>query len=389
MAGELREDEVEMLRSMFGEDELAFPGYPEELFTFTLSILVDAPEGDPGAQVALELSCTLPDGYPQESTACVSVSCDRIRREQNDRLVEALNAALGELGPDEMQFLFAMEWVREHAAEYFGQAAAPSKKLTPAAAVGPKPVKGFMREWCSFVSLYKDSYISGPNRFEVMMSLACSRGLNITGMGISGKPGGLVAEGEENDLVEFMGLMRTEFFETLNPRGRKLTTRLQERWPLDAENDRYEAAVIIDRLRNDAYRSADRERTDTKFKPGEKERLEKQEAEDRARLDAWRAANKGRAMGDEEVEQLVAAGPPGGSYKCGNYIPCSAKGVYSKCGPEEPPTLEEVNAQRIFKDFTIFQGKEGFEAAYQDAAKIFKDMGRMDGFDSMFAYRFS
>lgn len=34
-----------------------------------------------------------------------------------------------------------------------------------------------------------------------------------------------MAEGEEADVVAFMELMRTEFFETLNPRGRKLTTR--------------------------------------------------------------------------------------------------------------------------------------------------------------------
>merc|ERR1719498_1830492 len=115
----------------------------------------------------------------------------------------------------------------------------------------PRKVKGFMREWCSFVSLYKDSYISGPNRFEVLTSLARERDLNITGLGISGKPGGLVVEGEEGDVEAFMVLMRTEFFETLNPRGRKLTTRLQERWPLDKEKDRFEAAEVVVRLKND------------------------------------------------------------------------------------------------------------------------------------------
>lgn len=76
-------------------------------------------------------------------------------------------------------------------------------------------------------SRYKDSYCSGPNRFEVMTALARERELNITGLGIAGKPGGLVVEGQEHDVVRFMELMRTEFFETLNPRGRKLTTRLQ------------------------------------------------------------------------------------------------------------------------------------------------------------------
>merc|ERR1719352_153693 len=104
-----------------------------------------------------------------------------------------------------------------------------------------------------------------------MTKLARQRGLNITGMGIAGKPGGMVVEGEEGDVTEFMELMRTEFFETLNPRGRKLTTRLREQWPLDAENDRFEAAEVAHKLGTDAYRQADRAALQSggkaKFKP--------------------------------------------------------------------------------------------------------------------------
>lgn len=43
-----------------------------------------------------------------------------------------------------------------------------------------------------------------------MTALARERGLDITGMGIAGKPGGLVVEGQEEDVVQFMELMRTE-----------------------------------------------------------------------------------------------------------------------------------------------------------------------------------
>eukprot|EP00239_Pterosperma_sp_CCMP1384_P002017 CAMPEP_0197852388 /NCGR_PEP_ID=MMETSP1438-20131217/20470_1 /TAXON_ID=1461541 /ORGANISM="Pterosperma sp., Strain CCMP1384" /LENGTH=58 /DNA_ID=CAMNT_0043466423 /DNA_START=96 /DNA_END=269 /DNA_ORIENTATION=- len=58
-------------------------------------------------------------------------------------------------------------------------------------------------------------------------------------------------------------------------------------------------------------------------------------------------------MGDDEKDMLLAAGPPHG---------CTAMGVYTKCGScEEPPSPEEIDAQRIFDDFTVFQGKEGFE----------------------------
>jgi len=72
-----------------------------------------------------------------------------------------------------------------------------------------------MREWCSFVGLYKGygSAHSGIDRFELITGFATGRGLNITGMGIAGKPGGLVVEGEESDVAEFMKLMRTEFFQ--------------------------------------------------------------------------------------------------------------------------------------------------------------------------------
>jgi hypothetical protein len=60
-----------------------------------------------------------------------------------------------------------------------------------AAELGPsaEPAQlGLMREWCSFAALYKDSYCSGPNRFEVMTALATERGLGITGLAIAGKP---------------------------------------------------------------------------------------------------------------------------------------------------------------------------------------------------------
>jgi hypothetical protein len=40
-------------------------------------------------------------------------------------------------------------------------------------------------------------------------------------------------------------------------------------------------------------------------------------------------------------------------------------------------------------DVMVLQGKEGYEASYQESAKIFKEMGRFDGFDAMFTFRFS
>eukprot|EP00927_Polykrikos_kofoidii_P055405 TRINITY_DN49665_c0_g1_i1.p1 TRINITY_DN49665_c0_g1~~TRINITY_DN49665_c0_g1_i1.p1 ORF type:complete len:381 (+),score=84.12 TRINITY_DN49665_c0_g1_i1:60-1202(+) len=370
-----REAEVEVLRSMFTEEELRFPDDFEPFF-FTLQVLVEDAEG--GDDVTCELSIFLPPGFPGVA-AEISVGCDKIRRAQNDVLKKALYTALGDVAEGELQVLFVVEWIKENLATYYSAITSLAATSASGSSPAPRRPKGFMREWCSFVSLYKDSYISGPNRFEVMISLARERGLNITGMGIAGKPGGMVCEGEEGDLVEFMELMRTVFFETLNPRGRKLTTRLQERWPLDDELDRFEAAEVVCRLRDDAYRAEAREKVLTKFKAGEKERLEKFEADDRARLQRWEAKT-GRKMDDAEASKLVEAGPP---------AKCTTQGIYDRCGCEAPPTLDEIEAHRLFKDFTVFTGKEGFEASYQEAAKIFKELGRMDGFDAMFTYRFS
>lgn len=384
-----RWSEIEILQSMFiSGEELKFPDV-EDLYYFVLQLSLDANDGSDPA--LCELSCSLPPGYPA-IPADYSITCERIRRSQNDRLKTDLLNMLQELGEGEMQVLAAIEWLKDNASRYFAQETAAScsgyeRQVTPT----QREPKGFMREWCSFVSLYlsiaqvgsvtwrnsKSLLLYSPPP-QVMTSLARGRGLNITGMGIAGKPGGMVAEGEEGDVVEFMELMRTEFFETLNPRGRKLTTRLQERWPLDDEQERYEAAQVMQKLKNDAYRAAEREAGVIK-KQGEKERLEKQELEDRALLKAWEQKTK-RTLEDAEVEALLEAGPPS---------KCKTPGIYKQCGCEEPPTPQEIERQRLFQDFTIFTGKAGFEASYQEAAKIFKELGRMDGFDAMFTYRFS
>ena len=36
-----------------------------------------------------------------------------------------------------------------------------------------------------------------------------------------------------------------------------------------------------------------------------------------------------------------------------------------------------------------WQGKEGYERSYEEAGALFKSMGKSDGFDAMFSFRFS
>mmetsp|Transcript_74365 Transcript_74365/g.123301 ORF Transcript_74365/g.123301 Transcript_74365/m.123301 type:complete len:370 (+) Transcript_74365:69-1178(+) len=360
--------EMEALGSMYADEEMTF----HDVFRFTIKLLVDDPEG----QVGVEVACTLPDGYP-EVNASFSLTCDRISRKQSDQMLECLIAEL----PEENQVLFALDWIRDNATSYF----CLTEQASPKKASESKTVKGFMREWCSFVGLYKGygAAHSGVDRFQFITDLACGRGLNITGMGIAGKPGGLVVEGEEADVVEFMRLMRTEFFQHVSTHSKKLTTRLQERWPLDVENEKFEAAEVMDRIRKDAYRTADRADESKKFKAGERERLEQQEAGDKARLQAWKDANKNQELTDAEVDALVAAGPP---------AKCTTKGIYFKCGCEEPPTLEEVNSRRCFQDFTILPNLEEGHALPPDLrtfSKLCKDRGLTTGFHETFDYRFS
>ena len=47
-------------------------------------------------------------------------------------------------------------------------------------------------------------------------------------------------EGGKGDVEEYMRLIRTEFFETLNPRGRKITVRLEEELPEDEHTEKFE-----------------------------------------------------------------------------------------------------------------------------------------------------
>jgi hypothetical protein len=93
-------------------------------------------------------------------------------------------------------------------------------------------------------------------------------------------------------------------------------------------------------------------------------------------------AQRRGAMVPAEIAQLVAAGPPDR---------CTTPGVYPHCGLacEAAPSAGEVASRRLFKDFSVLTGKEGYERSYEEAGALFKSMGKSDGFDAMFSFRFS
>eukprot|EP00729_Bicosta_minor_P003636 gene3636-6837_t len=410
-----RADEMEVLQAIFPPDELTIIAAAPYYFRITLTCSGDATEDEDDAGMVCEATFTLPTGYPAALPLELTLECDQIPYPRLSEIIATLHVTFPVDG--EMKVWEMCEWLKENAAKYGGvDSGGGGDSNHQSQDDEARPCGGFMREWCSFVSLYEQSYCKGDTRFVVMIKLARDRGLNITGMGIAGKPGGLVAEGEESDVVEFMRLMRTEFFETLNPRGRKLTTRLQDRWPLDEETERYDVAEIMLRRHQDVYRTADRTAGNIK-KEKEVARLAAWEAKDaqvvagweKKQRERWQRTTKGDtykkaeiqaqssgcpiAMTLEEAQRLVDAGKP---------ATCTVAGVYQHCGPVEPPPARaEIEAQRLFSDFTIFQGKDAdvgnitgkqiktYGQGSKEAGNLFRKLGREDGFDAMFTYRFS
>ena len=149
--------------------------------------------------VSISLHMSLPAGFPA-SPPSIQVQSMDLSKGGISSLSKSLSAHLAELDPEESPNLTleAINYCTEQVAT--DESLVQKKKDSEDASMAARRQKnrrGFMREWSSFVSLYKDSYISGPNRFEVLSALANDRGLAITGLAISGKPGGIVVEGPE------------------------------------------------------------------------------------------------------------------------------------------------------------------------------------------------
>ena len=245
--------ELMVLLSMY-EEELTEIVSTQSTLSYKLSLTLDDEN-----ETTLLLSCTIDRAKYGSSDVptmqLFSLQCSKLHSHSLASLLSKVRAFTDEEHTGDMfamKIVTAITILKESFVDF------ASAQIEPINASPPKiddisktrkKKNSFCREWCSFVALYKESYISGPNRFEVILTLANERGLAITGIAIAGKPGGLVAEGREGDVEQFMHLMRTEFMETLNPRGRKLTTRLVTKFPFDEELDRYEAAEAAHNLK--------------------------------------------------------------------------------------------------------------------------------------------
>jgi hypothetical protein len=371
-----RDNELELLQSMYFDEELVLNPDQPHAFVLSLSLASD---------VSLVINASLPSTFPQALPmfSCRSTAIHNKGIELLESKGKAHMQSLVDEGVENI-FLELIHFLREEIEDQKEEAYSKESSSSSSESsnvnkkqraenerlelIRAKNSKGFMREWCSFVALYKESYCSGPTRFEVLLGLAKDRGLGITGLGIGGKPGGIVIEGGEGDVEEFMRLLRTEFFETLNPRGRKCTTRWQERFPGDSINDEWEVACSMKRL--EALLIEEGDGVKSKSKSERNEEIRKKEE------DFINAYYNNKSNGKQQVERMTT------------------ERIDTLSSLTSPPPFEgelteaEIDGFRIFPEFSILDSGD-YSGSYQAAGALFKEMGRSDGFDTMFGYRFS
>ncbi|GMH90136.1 hypothetical protein TrVE_jg3463 [Triparma verrucosa] len=369
---DVRSIELELLRSMYDPSELIFPDPITQPYSFTLlTNPIPSTSSDSSQTIPLSTNITLPQNYP-EAPPSIYLTSPSLSTPQTTLLTSRLNAEVSACLEDgnEMMLLQLLNFLQCQIEENFedypktvakglGQTASQKLESEKASIIAAKNRSSFARQWCSFVSLYKDSYISGPNRFEVLTNLAKLRGLKITGLAISGKPGGIVIEGGKGDVEEYMRLIRTEFFETLNPRGRKITVRLEEELPEDEHTEKFEYVQAKKRSELPA---------DETLKGAELERFLDSKRKDETCVKEYEQRQNYAPIKDSEYQRLKFA------EKADEF--------------EGELTEEDIDRWRIFEDFRV-EESGGYEGSFQEAAKLFKEIDRMDGFNAMFSYRFS
>ena len=152
---DLRDEEMEALEAIFLPEELTISTAAPYYFTVALGAEPPPEEedddGGAGAGIPCIVTISLPRGYPEALPLEICVDCDRIPTKLRSLLTAALHEALPVDG--DLKVWEACEWVKENAHLYFATLA-PSAAAAAAAAEEPERLRGgFMREWCSFVSL--------------------------------------------------------------------------------------------------------------------------------------------------------------------------------------------------------------------------------------------
>ena len=171
---EPRDVEITLLLAMYslGTELMINPAEPH---TVTVTIILDPVEVEEGLPITI--TSTLAPEYPAVLPS-ISLHSPLLKKTPLSTLTVNLKHHLEEEreAGNENLVLECLQYVRDElevaGSPYLTTAAAVSTVVDSVAVLNRTT---FTREWCSFVSLYRESYAAGPNRYEVLMSLATER----------------------------------------------------------------------------------------------------------------------------------------------------------------------------------------------------------------------
>ena len=186
-----RADEMEVLQAIFPPDELTIIAAAPYYFRITLTCSGDATEDgiiikfaphpnpllriqnyccmltffllacvttDDEAGMVCEATFTLPTGYPAALPLELTLECDQIPYPRLSEITATLHVTFPVDG--EMKVWEMCEWLKENAAKYGGvDSGGGGDSNHQSQDDEARPCGGFMREWCSFVSLYVYIYM--------------------------------------------------------------------------------------------------------------------------------------------------------------------------------------------------------------------------------------
>lgn len=217
---ELQLSEVEMLRSMYPEeDELKLDdqvltdiqdfcsGKTEEKpngLNFSLSIYPDCESESYSHRLAIDLSCYFPQDYPNIKPEFFARS-QSLNRDIQKELNDDLNSYISALDSGELCTLAALQWLQENGDRYITRSQTErslSETENNSQGSESKSKRGalFLRMW-----LYMHHIYSKTKRKDI---LQWASDYNLTGFCLPGKPGVVCLEGDEYNVEEYFSRLR-------------------------------------------------------------------------------------------------------------------------------------------------------------------------------------
>ena len=233
---ELQLSEVEMLRSMYPEeDELKLDdealiniqefcsGKTEEKpngLNFSLSIFTGCEAEKHSDRLAIDLSCYFPQDYPIIKPAFFARS-QSLNRDVQKELNDDLSSYISTLDSGELCTLPAIQWIQENGDRYITRSRterSTSETENNSQYNESKSKKGavFLRMW-----LYMHHIYSKTKRKDI---LQWASDYNLTGFCLPGKPGVVCLEGDENNVEEYFSRLRRLNWKKITCRHREIGT---------------------------------------------------------------------------------------------------------------------------------------------------------------------